>query len=89
MAEAKKYKEKTMDIVAKLRGWIGGITELGLSIIALGVVLQVLFGSAIPFIGGDIVGNISALIGSLGSQGLVGLITVGILLWLFNHLEVE
>ena len=69
--------------------WVRDIAHISVSLIALGVVLQILFGSTIPFIGGDIVGNISALIGSLGSQGLVGLITVGILLWLFNHLEVE
>ena len=75
--------------LSRANEWVRDIDHISVSLIALGVVLQVLFGSAIPFIGGDIVGNISALIGNLGSQGLVGLITVGILLWLFNHLEVE
>ena len=75
--------------LSRANEWVRDIADISVSVIALGVVLQVLFGSAIPFIGGDIVGNISALIGNLGSQGLVGLITVGILLWLFNHLEVE
>ena len=75
--------------LSRANEWVRDIAPISVSLIALGVVLQVLFGSAIPFIGGDIVGNISALIGNLGSQGLVGLITVGILLWLFNHLEVE
>ena len=32
------------------------------------MVHEVLFGSVVPFIGGDIVGNISALIGNLGSS---------------------
>ena len=75
--------------LSRAKEWVRDIAHISVSLIALGVVLQVLFGSVVPFIGGDIVGNISALIGNLGSQGLVGLITVGILLWLFNHLEVE
>ena len=78
-----------MDWLTKAGDWVKGIAHISVLLIALGVVWQVLFGEAVPFIGGDIVGNISALIGNLGSQGLVGLITVGILLWLFNHLEVE
>ena len=40
----------------KALGWIRGITELGLAIIALGVVLQIIFGAAVPFLGMDIVG---------------------------------
>ena len=38
----------------KIQGWIRSLTELGLGIIALGVVLQVIFGAAVPFLGLDI-----------------------------------
>ena len=40
-------------MIDKVLGWIRSITELGLAIIALGVVLQVLFGAAVPFLGID------------------------------------
>ena len=49
-------------MVDKVIGWIRQITELGLAIIALGVVLQIIFGAAVPFLGLDIVGSVVALV---------------------------
>ena len=46
----------------KALGWIRSLTELGLAVIALGVVLQIIFGAAIPFLGLDIVGSVVALV---------------------------
>ena len=71
-----------MDTVKK---WIGELVEVGLLLIALGIVVQILFGSdggSVFFVGG-IVSNLTSLIDSLGSNGLVGLIALGIILWLF------
>ena len=76
-----------MDWLTKAGDWVKGIAHISILLIALGVVWQVLFGKAVPYVGGDIVGNISGLVASLGSDGLVGLITVGILLWLFRHFD--
>tara|TARA_Y100000296_G_scaffold77236_1_gene98681 strand:- start:266 stop:499 length:234 start_codon:yes stop_codon:yes gene_type:complete len=76
-----------MDWLTKAGDWVKGIAHISILLIALGVVWQVLFGKVVPFVGGDIVGNISGLVASLGSNGLVGLITVGILLWLFRHFD--
>lgn len=67
----------------KVKRFLGQITELGLLLIALAIVAQILFGSAVPFIGGDVTGNLIDLIRSLGDNGLVGLIAVAIILWLF------
>ena len=36
-------------MIAQALGWIRQLTELGLAVIALGVVLQIIFGAAIPF----------------------------------------
>ena len=60
-------------------GWIRSLTELGLAVIALGVVLQIIFGAAIPFLGLDIVGSVVALVKQFGSEGLVVLVAVGVL----------
>ena len=73
-----------MEIFDKLKGWIRALTEIGVLLIALGIVLQILFGNALPFLGGDIVGNLLKLIGSLGDKGLVGLVSIGVILYLFN-----
>ena len=67
-------------MVEKVTGWIKGLTEAGLALIALGVVLQVIFGAAVPFIGLDILGSVLTLVKQLGSEGLVGLVAIWVLL---------
>jgi hypothetical protein len=73
-----------MDILGKVKGWARGIIDVGVVAIALSVVLQVLFGGTVPFLGVDVVGNITGLVSSLGSQGLVGLVALAVLYWCFN-----
>ena len=62
----------------KAVGWMRSLTEAGIALIALGVVLQIIWpgAAAIPFIGIDIVGNVLALVAKLGGEGLVGLIAL-------------
>ena len=52
--------------------WMRGLTEAGIALIALGVVLQIIWpgAAAIPFIGIDIVGNVLALVSKLGGKVL-------------------
>ena len=71
-------------MVDKILGWIRQLTEVGLALIALGVVLQVIFGATIPFLGLDVVGSVVALVGKLGSEGLVGLVAVWVLWGIYN-----
>ena len=66
-------------MVEKVLGWIRSITEIGLALIALGVVLQIIFGSAVPFLGLDVVGSVVALVKQFGSEGLVGLVSIWVL----------
>ena len=68
----------------KVLGWIRSVTELGLAVIALGVVLQVIFGAAVPFLGLDIVGSVVGLVIQLGAEGLVGLVAVWVLWGIYS-----
>ena len=68
----------------KMKKWIYQFTEIGLLLVALGIVLQILFGQTVAFMTGDVVGNLVALIKSLGDQGVVGLIALGVIVWLFS-----
>ena len=63
-------------MIDKALGWIRSLTELGLAVIALGVVLQIIFGAAVPFLGIDVVAAVVALVKQLGAEGLVGLVSV-------------
>ena len=65
-------------------GWIRSLTEAGLALIALGVVAQIIFGAAVPFIGLDIVGSVVALVKELGSEGLVGLAAIWVLWGIYS-----
>jgi hypothetical protein len=68
----------------KALGWIRSLTELGVALIALGVVLQVIFGAAVPFMPVDVVGSVVSLVGKLGSEGLVGLAALWILWGIYS-----
>ena len=63
----------------QISGWIKQVTNIGLGLIALGVVLQILFGAAVPFLGLDVVGSVVTLVKELGSEGLVGLVAIWVL----------
>ena len=65
-------------------GWIRSLTEVGLALIALGVVLQIIFGATIPFLGLDIVGSVVALVAKLGAEGLVGLVALWVLWGIYD-----
>lgn len=67
-----------------LKSWIGALTEVGLMLLALAIVAALLVGPQLPFFGA-VVGNIMALVKDLGANGLVGLIALGIILWLFSN----
>jgi len=69
-------------VIETIKKWIAQITELGLLLIALAIVLQILIGGNLAFFD-DVVGNLTALIAALGDGGLVGLIAIGIIMWLF------
>jgi len=66
-------------------GWIKKLTEAGVALLALSIVMQVVFGKAVPFIGGDVIGNITHLLGALGAQGLVGLAAIGVIYAIFTR----
>ena len=71
-------------MIDKALGWIRSLTEMGLAIIALGVVLQIIFGAAVPFLGLDVVGSVVGLVKQLGSEGLVGLVAIWVLWGIYS-----
>jgi len=72
-----------MDNALKMiQTFVSGLTSIFVGLIALGVVSGIVFGDTIII--SDVVGNITALVQSLGENGLVGLIVAIILLNLFS-----
>jgi hypothetical protein len=76
---------KGIDVI---KSWVGALTELALMLLALAIVLALLVGSQLPFFG-NVSANVMAFVKDLGSNGLVGLITLGLILWLFSNRRMD
>ena len=74
-----------MGMFDTVKNWLRQIAELGLMVIAAAVVLEIIFGPGVPFLGVSLLGTITALSAELGSQGLVGLISIAVIIWLYNR----
>ncbi len=72
-----------MNGLQTVKSWVGALTEVALMLLALGIALALLAGPQVPFIG-DVVKNIIGLVDQLGKSGIVGLIALGVILWLFS-----
>lgn len=76
-----------MEIMKKVKDWAKAITEVGVSLIALGVVLEVLFsGQGIPFWSNmSVVANVQGMLAGFSDQGLLGLVGIWILYHIYNR----
>jgi hypothetical protein len=75
-------------IVDTLRRVIVTIIEFAVLLTALGFLLQLLYGGPVPFFG-DILGNLIAIIAALGTSGFLGLVAVGVIVWLLMRKPAE
>jgi len=75
-----------MDIIKTIKKWASDLADVGVSLIALGIVLEVLFsGQGIPFWPNiSVIGNIQGIIGGFSDQGLLGLVAIWILYHIYN-----
>jgi len=73
-----------MHYLEEVKKVLGEITEVFLLLVALGITAHILFGDTVPFLG-NIVPNLTGLIANLGENGLVGLIALAVILYLFQR----
>ena len=75
-----------MDILKNIKGWASTLADVGVSLIALGIVLEVLFnGQGIPFWPDiSVIGNIQGLLSGFSEQGLLVLVAVLILYHIYT-----
>ena len=65
-----------MEIIEKIKSWSSALADVGVSLIALGIVLEVLFsGQNVPFWPDiSVISNVQSIIAGFSAQGLVGLV---------------
>ena len=42
----------------KIKGAVTGAMDIGVMLIGLAIVLQIVFGGSVPFLGGDVIGTV-------------------------------
>lgn len=73
-----------MNALQTTKMYIGALTEVALMLLALAIVCALLVGSQLPFFG-NVTANIMVFVKDLGANGLVGLMALGIILYLFSN----
>ena len=70
-----------MEIISKIKSWAAALADVGVSLIALGIVLEVLFsGQNVPFWPNiSVIDNVQSIIAGFSAQVLVGLVAVWVL----------
>jgi len=68
-----------MNMIKKV---VAAVTQIGFALAALSIVIQILYGK--PFIMGDFAANLMVLIRQIGDAGLIGLIALAVILWIFS-----
>ena len=83
----KRKGRSIMDILNKVKGWAKALTDLGISLLAMGIVFEILFnGQGIPFWPHiSVIGNVQSVLAGFSDQGLVGLVAVWILYHIYNR----
>ena len=71
-----------MDTIKSVVGIINGITRIVLALVPLGIVLGVVFGQVDFFSG--VVGNLINIVKMFAAEGLIWLMAIAIVIWLFN-----
>ena len=72
---------KGFDLV---KGWARELVDIMLLFIAIGVLVQIIFGTESTSYFGKITGNLMAFVTQLGSGGFVGLIALLIIISIFS-----
>ena len=74
-------KEMSMDILKQIKSWAGLLAEVGASLIALGIVIEVLLGNMkVPFLGDiNVIGNVQGILNGFSDAGLIGLVAIWVL----------
>ena len=75
-----------MEILTKVKGWANSLTEVAISLLALGIVLEVLVGgNNVPFWPDiNVIGNVQEIIAGFSAQGIVGLVAIWVLYHIYN-----
>ena len=74
-------------MLSKIKNILREIIDFGLLLIVLAIILELLFGPSSPFLGQNIIDNLVSLVKELGDAGVVGLISIAIIIYLWSRIK--
>ncbi len=66
-------------MLEKIKNGADAAINVGIKLIRLSLVLQIIFGSKVAFLTGNVIGSILDIVWTLGNAGLAGIIAAGII----------
>jgi hypothetical protein len=70
------------EIITLVKGYVNDLADLMLSLVAIGAISEVIFGSGI--FGVNVIGNLTSIINTFGESGFAGLVALLVLVGLFR-----
>ena len=70
------------EIITLVKGYIDDLAQMMLSLVAIGAISEVIFGSGI--FGVNVIGNLTAIINNFGESGFAVLVALLVLVGLFR-----
>ena len=70
------------EIITLVKGYIDDLAQMMLSLVAIGAISEVIFGSGI--FGVNVIGNLTAINNNFGESGFAGLVALLVLVGLFR-----
>ena len=70
------------EIITLVKGYADDLAQLMLSLVAIGAVSEIIFGSGI--FGVNVIGNLTSIINKFGQSGFAGLVALLVLVGLFK-----
>ena len=74
-------------MISKIKNILREIIDFGLLLIVIAIILELLFGPSSPFLGQNIIDNLVNLVKELGDAGVVGLISIATIIYLWSRVK--
>ena len=75
------------EVFSQLQDWIKLVSQVGIGLVALGVIVEIVFGKGAIF-GASVIGNLSEIVSDIGGEnGFVGLVAILLIMGIFQRMR--
>ena len=75
------------EVFSQLQDWIKLVSHVGIGLIALGVIVEIVFGKGAIF-GASVIENLSEIVSDIGGEnGFIGLVAILLIMGIFQRMK--